>query len=127
VGENNEQGRFYRDLFEQFSVLGETVIFQLLVDGRVAATDLCLFRNGMLVVLKTAYDESLNQLSAALLMREDIVRQAYAEGQCRAIEFYGRAHEWHTKWTSDFRPIYHINCHRNTIVSRMKTLIRRAR
>jgi len=127
VGENNVQGHFYRELFEQFCSHGETLIFQLLVDGKVAATDLCLFRDGMLVVLKTTYDESLSQLSAALLMREEIVRQVYAEGRCRVIEFYGRAHEWHTKWTSDFRPIYHINCHRNTIVSRIKTLVRRVR
>jgi hypothetical protein len=127
VNENNAQGQFYRDLFEQFCLLGETVIFQLLVDGKVAATDLCLLRDGMMVVLKTTYDESLNQVSAALLMREEIVRQAYAEGRCRVMEFYGRAHEWHTKWTSDFRPIYHLNCHRNSVVTRLKTLIRRAR
>lgn len=127
VSKNNVQGRFYRDLFEQFSISEESVIFQLLLDGKVVATDLCLQRAGMLIVLKTTYDESLNHISAALLMREDIVRQLYLEHECRVIEFFGPAKEWHTKWTGDFRPMYHINCHRNAMVSGIRKMIRSVR
>jgi hypothetical protein len=127
IAEENDQGRFYIDMLEQFCASGETIVFQLLLDGKVVATDLCLLREGMLVVLKTTYDESLKPLSAALLMREDILRRTYLEGGCQVIEFYGRVLDWHTKWTSDFRPMYHINCHRNAVVSGIRYLVRSVR
>lgn len=127
VNEGNVQGRFYRDMFEQFCTSGETVVYQLLLDGKVVATDLCLLRKGMLVVLKTTYDESVKPLSAALLMREDIIRQLYVDSQCQVVEFYGRVHDWHTKWTDDFRPMYHINCHCNSLVSGIRDLVRSIR
>ena len=127
VSESNIQGRFYRDMFEKFCGSGETVIFQLLLDGKVAATDLCLLREGMLVVLKTAYDEGLHPFSPALLMREEIIRQLYAEGHVRVIEFYGSVQDWHTKWTTEFRPMYHVNCHRNSLVSGIRDLVRSIR
>jgi Acetyltransferase (GNAT) domain len=127
VSENNIQGQFYRDMLERFCATEETVVYQLLIDGKVAASDLCLLRNGMLVVLKTTYDESLPSISAALLMREEIVRHLYSDGACQVVEFYGPVREWHTKWTQDFRPMYHLNCHRNAVVSGIRDLVRSAR
>ena len=127
IEENNAQGRFYRDVFQRFACSGEALVYQLLLDGKVVATDLCLFRNGMLVVLKTTYDETVKPVSAALLMREDIMRRLYLDGRFETVEFYGRALDWHTKWTNDFRPMYHLNCHRNAVVSGLRNLVRSMR
>lgn len=127
VNEHNVQGGFYRDLFERFCASGNTLIFQLLLDGQVAATDLCLFREGMLVVLKTAYDETLQALSPALLMREDILRYLYSDRRYQVVEFYGRVQDWHLKWTNDTRPMYHLNYDRNRVVRKMRELVRSMR
>jgi Acetyltransferase (GNAT) domain len=86
INENNTQGRFYGDFCEHFSAAGEAIVFQLLLDGKVVASDLCLFRNGMLVVLKTTYDEKVEKLSPALLMRREIVRELHASSQIRVVE-----------------------------------------
>jgi hypothetical protein len=120
VAIDNSQGRFYRDLFERFCASKEAVIYQFSLGGKVAASDLCLIRNGMMVILKTAYDETLSQFSPALLMHEDIIRELYAEARVKVIEFYGRVMEWHTRWTEETRTMYHINFFRYGWVRSLK-------
>lgn len=125
VSLDNAQGRFYRDAFEYFCERGEAVIYQFVVGDKVVASDLCLLRNGMMIVLKTAYDEESNQFSPALMMREDIMKQLFAENQVRVVEFYGRVMEWHTRWSDEIRTLYHINCLRHPWVPTLKKLARR--
>jgi hypothetical protein len=121
----NRQGDFYREVFEAFSATGEAVIYQLLLDGKVVASDLCLARNGMLVVLKTAYDESIPQMSPALLMRQEILQHLFEEQTIRVVEFYGRVLDWHRKWTDQLRSMYHINCFRTESVARLRSMVKR--
>jgi CelD/BcsL family acetyltransferase involved in cellulose biosynthesis len=125
VNLDNAQGRFYRDVFEHFCARDEAVIYQFVVDGSVVASDLCLVRNGMMIVLKTAYDESFNEFSPALMMREDIMKQLFEQGQIRVVEFYGRVMEWHTRWTGEVRTLYHVNCLRHLWVAPLKEFARR--
>jgi hypothetical protein len=125
VAIDNAQGCFYRDVFQYFCARGEAVIFQLRFNDRVASSDLCLVRNGMMIVLKTAYDEQLNEYSPAFLMREEILQRSFAEQQVRRIEFYGRVMEWHTRWSNEIRTLYHVNCFRHRWVAPLKKLVRR--
>jgi Acetyltransferase (GNAT) domain len=125
VDSENTQGLFYRDLLRAFLATGEGVIYQLELDDRVIASDLCLERDGMLVILKTAYDASIEGLSPGLLLHQDIFEQCYAEGRIRVIEFYGRVREWHTKWTEDFRRMYHLNLYRGPWIRRIHEIARK--
>jgi CelD/BcsL family acetyltransferase involved in cellulose biosynthesis len=127
VVDGSAQGIFYRDLMEAFSATHEGMVYQLLLDGKVVASDLCLARNGMLVVLKTAYDETIPQISPALLMREDIIRRLYEEKTIKVIEFYGRVLDWHLKWTDEVRTMYHINCYRHSWVEKAKKVLKQLR
>jgi hypothetical protein len=110
IHEDNAQGRFYREMLEGFCERGEGVVYQWCLDGKVAASDLCLERDGTMIVLTTAYDEEMNQHSPALMMREEIMRGVHEKGDVRVVEFYGRVMEWHTKWCDDTRTMYHVNC-----------------
>ena len=125
VSVDNAQGRFYRDVFEHFCERGEAVIYQLVLDGNVVASDLCLVRGGMMIVLKTAYDEAFNEYSPALLMREDIMRFLFAERTVKLVEFYGRVMDWHRRWTEEVRVLYHLNCYRYQWLAPLKKLVRR--
>jgi len=127
VDGTNVQGRFYRALLEDFCERGEGIVYQLMLDGKVVASDLCLMRKGMLVVLKTAYDESIKGISPALLMRREIVRQIYSDGEIRMIEFYGRVRDWHTKWTDQSRTMFHVNLFRSRNVAQVRELVKRFR
>ena len=125
VAEDNGQGRFYRDVFEAFCAAGEGVIYQLLVNGKVAANDLCLVRDGMLIVLKTAYNENLANFSPALMMRRMIMERLHAEKQVRVVEFYGPLMDWHTRWCDEVRTMFHLNCFRHRLIARIRRFARR--
>jgi CelD/BcsL family acetyltransferase involved in cellulose biosynthesis len=125
VTPDNAQGRFYREVFERFCARGEAVIYQLRLNGRLAATDLCLVQNGMFVILKTAYEEELNEFSPAFLMREEVMKELYAEKRTRIIEFYGRVMEWHTRWSNEIRTLYHLTCYRSPWVKGLRKVAKR--
>jgi hypothetical protein len=116
VSPDDAQGRFYKEMLEHFCARGEGVIYSLRMDGRIVAVDLCLERNGMLVILKTTYDESVDKLSLGLLLHQEIFKAAFSEQRVKGIEFYGRVRDWHTKWTDDIRTMYHLTLYRHALV-----------
>lgn len=109
---DNAQGRFYLELFERAAARGETVFYEYLFGEQTVAMNLCLLRHGQLIVLKTAYDESIKTLSPAFLLREEELQRFFAEGQIKRIEYFGKVMDWHTKLTEENRCIYHYTQYR---------------
>jgi len=103
----NAQGRFYLDLFEKAARRNEALVFEYLFDDKTVAMNLCLYRQGQLIVLKTAYDESYKAWSPAFLLREEELQAIFGEGQIVRIEYFGRVMDWHTKFTAEKRMLYH--------------------
>lgn len=124
VDEANTQGRFYIDVLERFCRRGEGVIYRLCLDGRTVAMDLCIERSGMLVILKTTYDEEVEGLSLGLLLHQDIFRAVFDDQRLGVIEFYGPVRDWHTKWTTEIRTMYHLTLLRHAWVPRARSLAR---
>jgi CelD/BcsL family acetyltransferase involved in cellulose biosynthesis len=124
VHPDNAQGRFYRALFEDFCRRGAGIIYRYWYGDSVAAVDLCIKDDDTLIVLKTTYDETIQNSSPASLMRHEYFRQIFDETGIKRIEFYGRVMEWHTKWTSEARTLYHVNFYRWTWLSQIRSKIR---
>lgn len=122
---DNAQGRYYRELLEQASLNGEAVVYQYLFDERVVAMNLCLQRKGVLIVLKTTYDESIQSLSPAFLLREAELQELFAQGEIRRLEYFGRLMDWHTKWTEQKRTLYHLTQYRWPLLKRLAQARRR--
>jgi hypothetical protein len=120
VSPENSQGRFYREMLEAFCERGEGAIFQLRVNGEVIASEICLIRTEMLVLLKTSYDEEWSVYSPSFLLREDILRLLYADGVVRKYEFYGPLMEYQLRWTDQVRTLYHLTCYRHGWLSHLK-------
>jgi CelD/BcsL family acetyltransferase involved in cellulose biosynthesis len=113
VDAGNEQGRFYRAMLEAFAARGAASVYRYWLGEQLAAMDLCVEGGGCIVVLKTAYDESIgSHLSPALLMRQEACRGLFEEARFERIEFYGRVMEWHRRWTDEIRTMYHLNAYR---------------
>jgi hypothetical protein len=125
VATDNVQGRFYREMLEEFCSRGEAVIYRLRLNGKTVASDLCLERDATLVILKTAYDESIQGLSLGLLLHQEIFQSVFNEGKIRVIEFYGQVRDWHTKWTNETRTMYHVNFYRWTWVSNIRRILKK--
>jgi CelD/BcsL family acetyltransferase involved in cellulose biosynthesis len=109
---DNAQGRFYTAMLERFCARGQARIVRCRFGAEVVAMDLCIDNGPLVVVLKTAYDERLKSVSPSTLMRQDEFAAWWAEGRFRRIEFYGKTMEWHTRWTSSQRTLYHANVYR---------------
>lgn len=112
VHAGNSQGRFYRELLERFARSNDARVYQYWYNEDLVATDLCIQRNGTLVILKTTFDETRASSSPAQLMRQEAFREIFAEGRVRRIEFYGRLMDWHTKWSEEIRTLYHVSRYR---------------
>jgi CelD/BcsL family acetyltransferase involved in cellulose biosynthesis len=120
VGLDNAQGRFYCSVFETYCRLGAGRIFRYHFGDQIVAMDLCIESGGVLVVLKTTYDEKVNVVSPATLMRHEIMSRLFEEGRIRRVEFYGKAMEWHMRWTNDLRTLYHVNRYRWSGLKRLR-------
>jgi CelD/BcsL family acetyltransferase involved in cellulose biosynthesis len=120
VAADNDQGHFYRHMLEAFCARGQGSIYRYFFGDQLVAMDLCIEDGDCIVILKTAYDESIpKHYSPALLMREEACRRVFEEGRLRRIEFYGKVMEWHTRWTEDIRTLYHLNCYRWPLLLRL--------
>ena len=109
---DNAQGRFYTQLFVDAATRGEALIYEYLFDDRTVAMNLGLLRDGVLVVLKTTYDESIKLFSPASLLREEELQDFFADGRVRRIEYYGSVMDWHSKLTDDKRSLHHLTLYR---------------
>lgn len=109
---DNAQGRFYSQMMENFCRLGRGRIYRYRFDDKVVSMDLCIDSGPVVIILKTAYDESYKNVSPSTLMRQEQFRVWFDEGRYQRIEFYGKVMEWHTRWTGNARPIYHLTKYR---------------
>src|SRR5262249_46476565 len=116
----NGQGQFYQEMLTNFCRQNEGVVYRLLLDGNTIACNLCLKRDQTLIILKTTYDEAVEGISAVLLFHQDIFQILFAEGRIKVDEFYGRVLDWHKKWTSDVRTMYHIGYYRYNWVTELR-------
>jgi hypothetical protein len=123
---DNLQGRFYRELFEHYSRSGEAAVYEYYYGPDHVATDLCLRRADEVVILKTTHDETQKKSSPALLLRQESVREMLHSDKVKRIEFYGKQMDWHTKWTDDFRQMYHVNFDRLIVLSWIRRFLRSA-
>jgi hypothetical protein len=124
VSSENAQGRYYRAMLEAMAARAAASVYRYYFGEQLVAMDLCVEDGASIVVLKTAYDESVpSNLSPTLLMREEATRRLFDAGRFERLEFYGRVMEWHTRWTEEVRTLYHVNYYRWPGVKRLHTLL----
>ena len=124
VGSENAQGRYYRAMLDGMAERSAASVYRYYFGEQLVAMDLCVEDGDSIVVLKTAYDESVpSNLSPTLLMREEATRSLFEEGRFRRLEFYGRVMEWHTRWTEEVRTLYHVNYYRWPGLGRLHALL----
>ena len=109
---DNAQGRFYRAMLEDFCARGHGRIYRMRFGDKVVSMDLFIDNGPLVVILKTAYDETYRTVSPSTLMRHDEFNAWWDEGRFQRIEFYGKTMEWHTRWTTDERGLYHATAYR---------------
>ncbi len=120
----NAQGRFYRGMLENFCAAGQGRIYRYRFGDKVVSMDLCVDNGPVVVILKTAYDESYRTVSPSTLMRHDQFKLWWEEGRYRRIEFYGKTMEWHTRWTENQSTLYHATAYRWALLRSLHTQLK---
>jgi CelD/BcsL family acetyltransferase involved in cellulose biosynthesis len=126
IAPDNAQGRLYAEWLKSCATRGETAIFEYYFGDIFVASDLCVHRHGVLLILKTTYDESQDTTSPTMLMRREMFEAFHHEGRISRVEFYGSLMGWHTKWTEEIRQMYHVNVFRWPSVRHVRALSKRA-
>lgn len=117
VHPGNAQGRFYCKMLQNYCRLGRGRIYRYWFGDKLVSMDLCIDTGQVIIILKTAYDESYRSVSPSTLMRQEQFQQLFEQASLGRIEFYGKVMEWHTRWSSNVRSIYHLTCFRWTWVA----------
>jgi len=125
VREDDRQGRFYTGMLEALAGRGEALVLRLFYNEQLVATDLCLLRDRVLVILKTTYDETQKGTSPAHLMRHQIFAEAFERRDIRRVEFFGPVQDWHLRWTGEVRTLYHLNYYRARMIRQLHATLRR--
>jgi len=108
----NAQGQFFREMMRRFAIRDQAFVSQFWIGEQLAATDLYIHNRGILIYLRTTYNETFKRVSPADLMREDFVKYICEIGGFEAIEYYGEYRNWHKNWADNVRTIYHTNYYR---------------
>lgn len=125
---DNVQGKFYTSIMQNFARVNSATIYQLLFNEKLVASLLTITQNGMLVVLKTSYDEAHARLSPGRLIDYLMLERVFNENQVRRIENYTNASAADARWCSGTRTLCHLNHYRapwiRTLVNAGRPLVR---
>jgi len=116
VSIDNAQGAFYISMMERLCSRGEGIVYKWLLDDQVVASNLCVRRGGMLVILKTAYSDEKKAYSPGLFLHKEMLNLIFQEETVKVIEFYGKVLDWHRNFSEDFRQMFHVTCYRHPLV-----------
>ena len=106
---DNVQGRFYIGVLTAFAETGQSYVYRYYYNDKLVASDMCVLGCHTLIILKTAYDETIETSSPTMLMRQEMFETIFNDSAIKRIEFYGKVMDWHTKWLDDVRLMYHVN------------------
>lgn len=111
---DNAQGKFYAALLESLARRGEATVYRYLFNDRLVASDLCVHRNGVVIVLKTTYDETEHRFSPALLLKEEMLQEFFKDERITRVEWYGPLMDWHRRWSDEttIRTLYGVRRYR---------------
>jgi len=113
VHAGNVQGRFYGDVLRRFAESGRATVYELYFNDDLVAMQLCISSPGMLLLLKTTYDERQSALSPGRLLLYALLEREFSDKRLREVEFYTNADSEQLAWATHDRWISHYLLFRN--------------
>ena len=113
VSIDNRQGEFYAEVLRCFALAGKAAVHELYVGEQLAASRLVVGSERMLIILKTAYDESLARFAPGRVLLYRVIEQQRARHPEQTIEFYTNATRDQFEWASFDCVIQNVQLFRN--------------
>ncbi|MGQ3050465.1 MAG: GNAT family N-acetyltransferase [Roseateles sp.] len=127
VGNGNPQGRFYAEVMRAFAARGEALVYELWLGEQLVASRMLLARGGMVVMLKTAFDEQFERLAPGRILLQLTLEDLFKRLPGGVVEFYTNADADLLAWSTSQRWINHVSVYRHPGVAAVYGLLRRGR
>ena len=118
------QGHFYTEVMTSFSQTDAAIVFELWLGGTLAASRLAVRGAGMIVILKTTYDEKLDKYAPGRQLLHEVIKDCFAVYPGDVIEFYTDANSDQLAWAGEKRWIKHLNFARSELTNRVYQVAR---
>ena len=127
VSVDTPQGDFYTDVMNRFAELDSAFVFELWLGDKLAASRLAVCSPGMIVILKTTYDEELEKYAPGRQLLHEVIRDCFEAHPGNVIEFYTDANSDQLAWATGQRWITHVSFPRATWANGLYQMARFAR
>ena len=124
IRSDNVQGAFYKELLLKFSRAGGAVMAQMYIDEQPAASLLCVEKNGMVIVLKIAFEKRYSNFGPGRLLDYLFLQQCNDINKFKSVEMYTKASKSDLSWATRKREMYDIYLFRSRLI---KSVVRIAR
>lgn len=114
LGSSDHQQRFYAELLCAAAAEGRARIYELYFGDKLVASRLGYQRGGMLVMLKTTYDETEAKLAPGRVLLHDVLKREFERKEFHSVEFYTDANADLMAWSTRQRWIYHLSLYRHS-------------
>jgi CelD/BcsL family acetyltransferase involved in cellulose biosynthesis len=115
IAAENKQGAFYREVLGRFAFTGHATVYELHLGGRLASSRLTISSDRMLVILKTAYDESMARFAPGRLLLYRLIEEQFALPGRKTIEFYTNATSDQQEWATFGCTLHNIQLFRRPL------------
>jgi CelD/BcsL family acetyltransferase involved in cellulose biosynthesis len=109
------QGDFYADVMSRFAAQGRATVFEFLINGQLAASQLVVRSGEMAVMLKTTHVERLARYAPGLLMGHHILQHEFRQRRVKQVEYYTAADHLKLRWGTAQRQIFHRRYFRHAV------------
>lgn len=124
---DSAQGRFYLEVMNRFSSTAEALVYELWLGDDLLASRMLLKRQGMAVMLKTAFDEAFERFAPGRMLLMRTLEDLFERMPGGSVEFYTDAEPDLLAWSSSQRWINHVSLYRHTGLQTLYGLMRSGR
>ena len=125
VSSDNPQGRFYAEVMRGFAARGEALIYELWLGDVLLASRMLMLRDGMVVMLKTAFDEQFERFAPGRILLLRTLEDLFTRMPGGVVEFYTNADSDLLAWSTSQRWINHVSIYRHIGLPAFYSLLRR--
>lgn len=125
ISSDSPQGRFYADVMREFAARGEALVYELWLGDDLLASRMLLLRDGMAVMLKTAFHEQFERFAPGRILLLRTLEDLFARAPGGVVEFYTNAEADLLAWSTSQRWINHVSVYRHAGLPALYSLLRR--
>lgn len=130
LNSNERQQSFYAERLGASAAEGSARAYELYFGDKLVASRLSYQRGGMLVMLRTTYDEAEAKLEPDSILLHDVLKREFERKEFASIEFYTDANAGLMAWSNRQRWISNLSLYRHSLIAPLadsaRALLRRA-